>query len=293
MKRLSPAILLSVAIAAFAIVLAAEALWFRYEQQVARRARAALRQKIRERDGLLTQAPALDAANEQAIADDLARVRHALAEERTGLPHGEASRSTGGAPTQTIEAFFDIARFVERSRAAAAAAKVALRPDERFGFAAYANEGPAAEVLAQVWRQRVAVESLVEHLIKAQPRALLALRREAVGPAQPAARNQADDYFVMDRALSVRRPGDVDTLAFHVEFSGQTAALRNFLTGLADLSQPLLVRSVEVEPLPVASAAAVSDASGTPVPLVSQSLSKFAVVVESVLPVFTPTKAVP
>ena len=100
---------------------------------------------------------------------------------------------------------------------------------------------------------------------------------------------------MLDRALSVRRPGEVETVAFRVEFSGQTATLRNFLTALAALPQPFLVRSVEVEPLPVpvAPAAPVAGAPEAPVPLVRQNLSRFAVIVESVLLAGAPVKTTP
>jgi hypothetical protein len=293
MKRPSSSVFLSVAIAALAGVLAAEAAWLRHEQKAARRGQAALRRELRERDRLLAQAPALDAENEQAIAADLERTRRARAEERAGWPCSEAGHGAETAPTRTTEAFFDLARFVERTRAAAGAANVALRPDERFGFAGYANEGPPAEILPQIHRQRVVSELIVACLLAAHPPALLAWRREAVGAVPPAARNQVEDYFFMDRTLSVRRPGDVETTAFQVEFSGQTATLRNFLTGLADFPAALLVRSVEVEPLPAAHPTGAANAPGGAGPLVRPNLSKFSVVVESAWPASIPTSAAP
>ncbi len=281
MKRLTSSIVLPVAIAGFVLVLAGEAMWLRYEQRVAVRGQAALRHKIRERDRLMAQSPALNPENEQAIADDLERIERALVEVRSEWQHDDAAALADGVPTRSTEAYFDLARFVERERAAAGAARVGLRSDERFGFAAYANEGPAADVLPQVYRQRLVSEFLMERLIAAHPRALLALRREAVGPL-PAARSQGDDCFVMDRAFSVQRAGNLETMAFRVEFSGQTASLRDFLVALADPSRSLLVRSVEVEPLPVAVSAAVSNAPEAVVPLVRRNFSKFSVLVEAV-----------
>ena len=291
MKRLSSTALLSVVLVTFIAGLAGEAAWLRREQQKAARAQTSLRRKIQERDKLLTQAPALNAANEQALADDLVRVRRTLAEERAALQFDDAGRPGDATSTKPTEAFFELARFVERSRAAADAAKVALRPDERFGFAAYANEGPAADVIAQVHRQRLVGESVVECLLAARPRALRALHREAVGSVLPGARSQGEDYFTMDRALLVRRPGDIDSLAFRVEFNGQTATLRDFLTGLANLPRPLIVRSVEAEPL--TAAASMPGPAGPPGLLVGRNFSKFTVVIESVFPASVPAKAVP
>jgi hypothetical protein len=293
MKRLSSRHLLWISLAAFAVVIAAEGVWLRREQLAARRAQAALDQKRQERDWLAAQTPALGAENEEAISADLAAARQALADAKAALRRGETGRWVEPAPTQTLEAYFNIASFVERNRAAAGAARVTLRPEERFGFAAFANEGPAVEMLPQVHRQLLVADTLVAQLIEAHPLALLALRREAAGRGQAAAKGQAEDYFVMDRALSVRRPGEVETVAFRVEFSGQTATLRNFLTGLAALPQPFLVRSVEVEPMPagVAATSPVAGAPEAPVPLVRQNLSRFAVIVESVLLAGAPAKA--
>jgi hypothetical protein len=52
--------------------------------------------------------------------------------------------------------------------------------------------------------------------------------------------------FVIDPQVSARTPGYVDTLAFRIVFSGQTAALRGFMNALAAPEIPLVVRSVEV-----------------------------------------------
>jgi hypothetical protein len=295
MKRLSPQQLLGISVAVLVIMIAAEGVWLCREYQTARRAQAALNQKLQEREWLAAQTPALGEENEEAISADLERARQALADAKAGLRRGETGRWVEPAPAQTLEAYFNIASFVERSRTAANAAQVVLRPDERFGFAAFAHEGPAVELLPLVHRQLLVGETLTGQLIESHPRALLAMRRETAGPGEAAAKNQAEDYFVMDRALSVRRLGEVETVAFRVEFSGQTVTLRNFLTALAALPQPFLVRSVEVEPLPVPMAAVspVADAPAAPAPMVRQNLSQFAVIVESVLLAEAPAKTAP
>ncbi len=283
MSRFKTSLTLVLALA-FVAALGAEAWWLQKERKHAARAVAALRQKIAERDWLAKRSPALNEENEQAIAAELVQAGRALADLRDGLKGREAGWLGAPPPARPLDAFFDIASFVEKTRAAAGQAKVGFSPDEHFGFAAYANEGPAPEFLPAVFRQRLLVQRLVETLIEARPLALLGLRREPLAPAQSAAKNVATDFFTFDRALSLRQPGQVDTMAFRLEFSGQTATLRNFLNSLARFPQPFVVRSVDVEPLASPSAAApAAGAAGAAVPLVRQNLSKFAVIVEFVL----------
>jgi hypothetical protein len=195
-------------------------------------------------------------------------------------------------PAKPIDAFFELAGFIEQLRTRAGQAQVVLKPDERFGFATHTNEGPAAEQIAAVHRQRLATQYLVETLLEARPLALLAMRRERPVAGARDSRDRAEDFFELERPLSLRLPGQVETGAFRLEFTGQTAALRNFLNSLASYRQPVVVRSVEVEPL-AAIPTAGPVAAGAPVPLVRQSLSKFAVTVEFVLLADNPVTASP
>lgn len=284
-------------------------LWSRYYQE-SRRALAALAETKRERDRLAAQSPALSEANEQAIVQDLANTRKTLAALHSALA-GREGRAIELPPAKSIDLFFDLASFVEKSRALAVRAQVATEPDERFGFASHAHEGPEAELVAAVFRQRVVVQYLVEALLEARPRSLLSVQRERpLTAARRAERNeslpagagptnapvadggQAEDFFEFNPTLSLRVPGEVDTEAFRLEFTGQTPALRTFLNTLAAFQLPVIVRSVEVEPLvadvPVDNPVAASPDPGAPVPLVTQNLSRFAVVVEYVLSVSAP-----
>ncbi|MDB6114389.1 MAG: hypothetical protein JWQ62_1334 [Lacunisphaera sp.] len=287
-------------------------LWTR-GRQTARRALAALEEKKQERDWLARQSPALSEANEQAIARDLAAMQQQLEALRSAL-HGKGALLAGPPPAKAVDLFFDLAGFVEKTRTLAARAQVMLQPDERFGFATHANEGPEPDLVPAVWRQRIVGQYLVETLVESRPRALLRVQRERpLTAVQRAARNQPlpasanpvpgdapaagtggqpADFFEFDPQLSVRVPGEIESDAFRLEFTGQTAALRAFLNNLATFKLPLVVRSVDVQPL--AAEATTPDvpsvAAGAPVPLVSQSLSKFAVVVEFVVRVSDPEK---
>jgi hypothetical protein len=73
----------------------------------------------------------------------------------------------------------------------------------------------------------------------------------------------------------------VATDAFRVEFAGRTQTLRVFINALAASHLPLFVRSVRVEPMPPEQTGASSNAAA-PGPIVAQTSSKFAVVIEFV-----------
>lgn len=291
------------------LALAAEAWYLQRAREQAAQALAGLEQKQQERDWLARQSPALSEANEQAIAQDLVHAARTLAGLRSALQPREGRLPAPAVPAKPIDAFFDLAAFVEKTRALAARAQVMIKPEERFGFATHSNEGPAEELVPAVFRQRWAAQHLVEALLEARPRVLVGVQRErplTVGqraqrnqPGQPgtAAANPAAgataDFFDFDGANSLRVPGRVESEAFRLEFTGQTQALRAFLNSLAALPRPVIVRRVEVEPLTTESAAAAAPAAGAPVPLVTQNLSKFAVVVECVELLPAPERSAP
>lgn len=262
-----------------------------------RLATIALATKRDERDGLAHRAPAPSEANARAIAADVAAAENRLAGLRASLAGGAWLPP---APARSIDGYFAFMAFTDELRALAAREQVELRAEERFGFSAYANEGPEADRLDTVHRQRVVVQHVLETLFAAHPRALLAVRRERPQDAAPraarfaaatdsAARSAvppdasaAADYFEPDSRLRLGAPGLADGELYRVEFAGQTPALRAFLNALAASPLPLFVRAVEVEPIadgPVAAGASVGTA---PVPLVAQNLSKFSVVLECV-----------
>lgn len=272
-------------------------LWARHRAQ-ARRALAVLERKAEERDRLARQSPAPTIENERAIARDLADAQKMLAAWWAARRERE-----GGAPVappeRVVDFFFDLAAFVEKTRALAAHAGVSMKPDERFGFATHAKEGPAAELVPAVFRQRMVAQQLLEALLGARPQSLLAVQRERpLSAAQRDLRHlspsdevpaltggKPEDFFALDPALSVRVPGQVDSDAFRVEFTGQTPALREFLNSLVRLTPPVIIRSVEVEPLAGEMPDKMPAAStGTPAPLVARNVSRFAVVVEAIRP---------
>ena len=276
-----------------------------HARQQAQQALASLERKKQEWDSLACQSPALSAENEQAIERDLARIHEVLAAWQAAMRGGDNTMPPAPPPENSIEMYFDLAAFVEKTRLLAASAQVVLRPDEHFGFSAYAKAGPAVELLPAVHRQRVFGQTVIEALLESHPRAVLAVQRERPlpvaqragrTPAVPAGGREAatagdrqQDYFDPDPRLSLRLPGRWESDAFRYVFTGQTPALRTFLNRLAAFRLPAIVRSVEAEP--VKADAAPPDptdrltATGSPVPLVSRNLTRFSVVVECMQPV--------
>ncbi len=311
--------------------------WCIYERsQEAQKSAKALAKKRAELIALVTSTPAPSAENQAAIKSDLLRSEAALGQMRDELkgrgPAAESllkARAAYGAaaslkakersnalreaklPFEPTHLFFNIATFVEKMREAAQTANIKIKADERFGFTSYANAGPERELIPVVYRQRQVAEYLLGALIEAKPSELVALQRElpqgkvdlaAVKPASTSTRGAAPvanpDLFEIDPRITARVPGFVDASAFRLSFIGETAALRSLLNKLATFELPLVVRSVEVDPIiksqvaeKVTPANTLSSIFGTasaaaapepvkPKPLVEKVLSKFTVTVE-------------
>jgi hypothetical protein len=256
--------------------------------------------------GTATLRPFPSPENAAAVEADLESSQRVVAAMRASL---RGSPERAGAilavpPASRTDAFFDLARFVERNRERANSAGVAIRADERFGFSLYANEGPEPDLIPAVHRQRAIVDFLLGVLFDARLRELVSVQREIAripgweGRAEiveVAPQNDAT-FFSVDPRVTARVPGFVDSTGFRITFVGQTGALRDFLNRIAAFELPVIVRSVEIEPMPEAQRAQGSmpaslfggpvQQQGAPtastgiVPIVSQNLSRFTVTVE-------------
>ena len=306
---------------------------FLYERYAAsRQAEVRLRQRRDELGATEQLVPPPTRAVATAIEGDLAKARAALAAMQAELkgkgPAGEKIRAAK-VPAARTDSFFDLATYMERMRELAEKNGVEVRPESaKFGFAQYANEGPETDRIEPVFRQRQIAEHLLEALLTAKPRTLVSVKRErpltkaeldaraaaeAAGtpPAEtPAGTGDSPDFFAIDPRLTARVKGHIDTAPFRLVFTGQTAALRNFLTRLAEFDLPVLVREVEVEAVSGEEAAAFLAESTKPAateapsggqaaaskvapkaaaprqnaaaPIVPRSLSRFTVTVELV-----------
>ena len=260
---------------------------FLYERySTSREAAVRLRQWRDELAATEQLAPPPTRAVAAVIEGDLAKARAALAAMQSELrgrgPAGEKIR-LAKVPAARTDSFFDLATYMERMRELAEKNGVEVRPEAaKFGFAQYANEGPETDRIEPVFRQRQIVEYLLEALLAAKPRTLASVKRErpltkaelearaaaeAAGtPPAEAASGSGDspDFFVIDPRVTARVKGHIDTAPFRLVFTGQTAALRNFITRLAEFDLPVLVREVEVEPVGGEEAAAFLAESAKP-----------------------------
>jgi hypothetical protein len=302
--------------------------WGVYDRSsVAKKNATLLAQKRGELSALLGSSPAPTEESKAAVEADLRRTEVALATMREELkgrgPTAEALRSAT-VPAEPTDLFFNITTFVEKTREKAQAADIKVKADERFGFSAYASAGPDRELIGQVFRQRQVSEYLLDALIEARPAELVSVQRERpvtqaereliasgqpLPPQAPAGNAQGPgDLFQIDPRITARVAGFVNATAFRLTFNGETDSLRSFLNKLATFELPLVVRSVEVEPIAKSTTSAnaapaantLNSIFGTPVaaaaaqpakpkPLVEKPLSKFTVTVELIDLVEAPT----
>lgn len=253
-------------------------------RQRALRAVSNLEQKKQERDWLGALSPAPTPENETAIAAALGAARENLRRLRDDLAGAEIVADEP-LPARPVDSLFALTEFTEKMRRKAIKAQVALKPQESFGFASYAQEGPPVEAIPTVYRQQRTVQELLDAMLAVRPQALLAVNRERP-PTQEEGGGPAGraDYFAPAPSLLVRRPGLLETDVFRLEFTGQTDVLRDFLAALANLSRPVLVRSVEVEPLNASLASAPLSENGAVI-VARAAPAKFVVALE--VPVFT------
>lgn len=211
------------------------------------------------------QDPFPSKTNLDAIDADLAQLDKTRADIRELLRANSevavkiASATTPGTST---DAYFDIANFVESMRKATQQAGIAGGETNRFGFNTYASTGPERDLIAPVFKQRQHIEYLVNALIKASPAEIISVQRErpltpnqtkqlAAGQSATVlpVDNNNKDYFIIDSRTSARVPGFVSTSAYRLNFKGNTLVLRSLLNQLALFELPIVVRSVEVEPI--------------------------------------------
>jgi len=281
------------------LVLAAEIGGIVERRSALRRIEAQLDRKRRDVKKLISLNPVPTPENATVIEADRLRLEEILAATEAELRGDRPAADRGRKPApvaKPADVFFELAAFVEKAREQAASLGIGLRPEERFGFSAYANEGPEAEFIPAVQRQQRVVAYLTAALFTARPNRLLAVEREtptgvAGGPPSLGGSRERD-LFEIETARSVRRPGLIEADAFRLVFVGYTASLRTFLTKLAGFELPIIVRGIEVEPATTTDARSVEGRNGPAEsaamadrslrPLVIPLLSKFTVTVELV-----------
>lgn len=150
---------------------------------------------------------------------------------------------------------------------------IVVPEDMDFGFKKYvaANaQAPAKSALAPIWKQACVLNYINGKLFacksKESPMSIISVQREllpeesASDSSQTAkkrrplrlARTRRDDTkgdnFKIDEAITARKKGSLDTLAYRFIFTGHTDILRRFLNQLKDFDAMLVVRSIGVRP---------------------------------------------
>lgn len=246
--------------------------WLLFSQHSAsQRVSAEIAQKKQALDGFSFEKPFPSRENLTAVEAERHQTEKTRDEIRAGLrATGEVAERIASAPVpdSSTQAYFDIAKFVERVRAQARASNILTAPENRFGFSAYASRGPTGDLIAPVFHQLQYAEYLIGALLGSTypPSEFISLQRErplsaeqkkqieeaiAAGLTPPSDPDStgSGDYFTIDPRTSARVAERVETVPFRLTFVGRTAALRAFLNELALFKLPVVVRSVEVESL--------------------------------------------
>jgi hypothetical protein len=279
-------------------------LWVQAHGQ-SRHTLAVVGQLTREANQLSRVVPEVGEKSVRAIREEAEKAEQVLSAWRKVWPAPNDSLAAVPTSPPSLDDFFEHLAWIERTRALAVAAQVAIAPEEHFGFALLTHEGPPAELAVVVRRQRWRLNYILQLLFAAHPRAVLSVQREQPLPLTPPSMSSRPpksvpaavipdaDYFIPDARLLIRSDGHCSSEAYRLEFSGETPVLRSLLNSLASGAVPILVRSVTVEKLTAVTP--TKGNMGTSPPLVSGSLvtpapSRFVVVVEWIDPPSPPGK---
>jgi hypothetical protein len=150
------------------------------------------------------------------------------------------------------------------------ARKLDIRIDDKmdFGFKKYVApnaEPPKDAAIADLWKQACVLNYINKKLFACKseksPMGIFNVQREILESEgvkeQKNTRNlrarrmleaQNGDNFKIDPAITARKKGSLDTLAYKFVFAGHTDVLRRFLNQLKDFDAMLVVRSIDVKP---------------------------------------------
>jgi hypothetical protein len=195
--------------------------------------------------------PAPSMENVEASAENVAQLQSALNAIREDLQRGDrlSISSDGIGVMAGVQQF--ISDYQRKSSGQVDVnnepAPIFLPQDFAFGFQEYIDEAKplsdpkSSAVLDQ---QRQILSYLMDKLIEAKPTSLVSVEREVLEQVQS---QQVGKSFQIDKAISSRVPGAIDSLAFRLSFTGYTDSLRSFLNNLAKFDLPIVVRSIDIQ----------------------------------------------
>ena len=159
--------------------------------------------------------------------------------------------------------------FVNSWRKEARKLEIDLSDSMDFGFKKYVApnaEPPKEEALEAIWKQACVLNYVNKKLFACKsdksPMWILNVQRELLpeegvkddgkqrrnARARRNADSQSGDNFKIDPAITARKAGSLDTIAYKFTFAGHTDVLRRFLNQLKDFDAMLVVRSIDVKP---------------------------------------------
>jgi len=119
---------------------------------------------------------------------------------------------------------------------------------ETFGFSNYVDQTTTTNnnaLAREIDKQRAILDYVLTQLLDSGITEFIAVRREnlenQLDLTLPIA---ADDVFQLDRKMSARVIGAIDTYAFQFEFAGYTSGLRKFFNQISSFELPVVVRDV-------------------------------------------------
>ena len=147
---------------------------------------------------------------------------------------------------------------------------IIVKPDMDFGFNKYVAPNmlpPKEDAILPIWRQACVLNYINQKLFKCKteqsPMYILSVQRELLEPEidktkvtkrrgrvvnRRVSDSTSGDNFKIDPAITARKEGSLDTIAYRFVFAGHTDVLRRFLNQLKDFDAMLVVRSIDVKP---------------------------------------------
>ena len=192
--------------------------------------------------------PSPSLENVEASAENVAQLQSALKTIREDLQRGDrlSFSSDGIGVMAGVQQF--ISEYQRKSSGQVDAndepAPISLPQDFAFGFQEYIDEAkPLTDPKrsAVLDQQRQILSYLMDKLIESRPASLVSVEREVLEQVE------GQQSFQIDKAISARVPGAIDTLAFRLSFTGYTDSLRSLLNNLAKFDLPIVVRSIDIQ----------------------------------------------
>ncbi len=247
-------------------------------------------------------------ANVEALKKQLDVLKNDLARPSLKIFEENPAPATGFALKDNL------ANLVKSWRTTAKKLNIVIPENVNFGYEVYLkpNADPAKEEYVEpIWRQALVLDIIMKKLLKSReeglkegksPMYILSVAREMVEEQKEQKQTQrtgrrgrtnvnrvtdSSEIFTIPAAVTARKAGSLNTLAYRFKLAGRTDVLRNFLNELKDTNDAMLVvRSIDValsqdSEIP-SSEDAMLQQNEEEKPLINNALSTYTIVIEFV-----------